>query len=259
MYADMKTIRDDPRKSAVRILFSKEADGNMSRKRKKQTDCHRPGATCILLVDDHPIVRRGLRELIEQEPDLDVCGEAEEVAEALRLVGELKPDVVIVDITLKGRSGLEFIKDMRARKRSLPILVLSVHDEATYAERALKAGAQGYVMKREAPDLIIDAIRTVLSGELYVCEKMATKLLSRIVGRPPKRERDDAVAALSDRELEVLELLGRGHSTRRVAEELHLSVSTIETYRANIKHKLGLESASELVRFATEWGLGAET
>lgn len=207
----------------------------------------------ILIVDDHPILRYGLRRLIDAEEDMAVCGEAANAADGFEAVGNLKPDMVIVDISMKGRSGIELVKDVHARHAGLPLLMLSVHEEATYAERALRAGARGYIMKQRAPKLIISAIREVMAGEVFVCDKMATKLLAGIAAPQSSVSDDSPVACLSDRELEVLEAIGRGQGTKQISEAFHLSVSTIETHRRHIKQKLKLNTASELARFAAEW------
>ena len=207
----------------------------------------------IALVDDHPIIRQGLRQLLESETDMEVVGEAGDAAEAMDVLVANPPDIAIFDLNLKGKNGIELIKDVRARGMNFPVLVLSVHSEMTYAERALRAGAQGYVMKEEAPEVVIGAIRSVLAGQVYVCESLASKLLSRItMGQVPQDE-DAAVAALSDRELEVLEKIGQGVGTRDTSKQLGLSVSTVETYRANIKRKLDLKDGAEMARFAAEW------
>jgi len=203
-------------------------------------------------VDDHPIVRQGLAQLINQEHDLVVCGQAEDAHEAIRAVRENEPDMVIVDISLKDTSGVELIKDLQVQHPELPILTLSMHDEAVYGERALRAGARGYIMKQEAIEKVVTAIRRVLAGEVYVSDGMAAKMVSKLVGGASKRT-GSLVERLSDRELEVFRMLGEGYNTRETAEKLHLSVKTIETYRAHIKDKLALQDASELLRAAIQW------
>ena len=206
----------------------------------------------VLLVDDHPILRKGLAELINQEPDLLVCGEAEEAPKAFEAVGVLNPDVAVVDISLKGGNGLELIKNIKIDNAELPILVLSMHDEGLYAERALRAGAKGYIMKQEATENMLLAIRRVLKGEIYVSEKMGAKMLHQLVaGRPDTGS--SPLDRLSDRELEVFQLIGQGLGTRQIAEELHLSVKTIESYREHIKDKMKLKNATELVQHAVQW------
>jgi DNA-binding NarL/FixJ family response regulator len=206
----------------------------------------------ILIVDDHPVVRQGLAQLIDQEKDLEVRGHAEDAPQAMRAIKEIQPDMVIVDISLKDTSGMDLVKDMKIRHPDLPILILSMHDESLYAERALRAGAKGYIMKQEATERVITAIRRVLAGEIYVSDRMAAKMVTRIAtGVAPSSS--SPVESLSDRELEVLRLIGEGHKTRDVADKLHLSVKTIETYRAHIKEKLGFKDGNELFRYAIEW------
>jgi DNA-binding NarL/FixJ family response regulator len=204
-----------------------------------------------LVVDDHPIVRHGLSQLIEQQAGLTVSGQASSAAEALDKAVEGGFDIAIVDVSLQGVSGLELIKQMRERGVDVPILVMSMHDEMFYAERALRAGAQGYVMKQRATTEIVKAVRRVVEGDLYVSAEMADQLLRRAVeGTAPDKL---GPAQLSDRELEVLQLLGQGISTRDIADRLHLSIKTIESYRANIKRKLDLKNAAELMRYAVDW------
>ncbi|MFQ5989545.1 MAG: response regulator [Candidatus Methylomirabilales bacterium] len=205
----------------------------------------------IFIVDDHPILRQGLTQLINQEADLSVCGEAEDTHAAFEAIGAVRPDIVIVDISLKNVDGIELIKKIRMRDDKLHILVLSMHDEALYAERALRAGANGYIMKQEAADQVVRAIRRVLGGEIYVSEKMGSKLLQKIVHR--RYVGDSPVDTLSDRELEVFRLIGRGYRTRQIAEMLHVSVKTIESYREQIKHKMKLRDATELLQHAIQW------
>ncbi len=213
----------------------------------------------ILIVEDHPIFRLGLAELINQEKDLFVCGEAEDVSGALDVLPRLTPDMVIVDISLKGRDGIELIKEITRRCKALPVLVLSMHDESLYAERALAAGARGYIMKQEASVSIVKAIRDVLAGRIYAGEAILAAILTRYAGRSQPQEKTAAqqVERLTDRELEVLRLLGRGLATREIADRLRLSVKTIGTYRERIKEKLNLKHGAELIRFAVHW-LGKE-
>jgi DNA-binding NarL/FixJ family response regulator len=210
------------------------------------------GKTKILIVDDHPIVRQGLAELINHEQDLIVCGQAEEAHEALRIIKETGPNMVIVDISLKETSGIELIKDIKAQYPNLPVLALSMHDESLYAERSLRAGAKGYIMKAEATEKVISAIRKILGGQIYVSDRMAAKMVRKLVGGGPDAGAS-ALERLSDRELEVFHLIGQGYGTRQVAERLHLSVKTIETYRAHIKEKLNLADANELLQYAIQW------
>ena len=208
--------------------------------------------TRIFIVDDHPIVRQGLAELINHEEDLKVCGQAEDAPEALGIIKETRPNMVIVDISLKETSGMELIKDIKVLYPNLPVLALSMHDESLYAERALRAGAKGYIMKAEATENVITAIRKILSGQIYVSDKMAAKMVRKLVGGGPDVG-VSAIERLSDRELEVFHLIGQGFGTRQIAERLHLSVKTIETYRAHIKEKLNLADANELLQYAIQW------
>jgi DNA-binding NarL/FixJ family response regulator len=205
----------------------------------------------VFLVDDHPLVRQALSQLINQEGDLAVCGEAEGAPEALRSIAALKPDVAVVDLTLKEGSGLDLVKDLKLRHPELPVLVLSMHDESTYAERLLRSGARGYVMKDQASDKVVTALRRVLDGEVYLSEKMSARILHKLVGGAPASA--SPVDLLSDRELQVFELLGQGIGTRRIAEKLHLSVKTVETYREHIKIKLKLDNATDLLQHAIQW------
>jgi len=208
----------------------------------------------IFVVDDHPIVRQGLALLINQEPDLSVSGEAEEAHTALKRIAASPPDVVIVDISLNGPDGLEVIKTIRASDPSLPVLVLSMHDEAVYAERALRAGANGYIMKQEATETVLVALRRILNREIYVSERVANKLLRQFISGTATAQRSP-VSDLTDRELEVFRLIGEGHGTRQIADELHLSVKTVESYQAHIKEKLSLRSGRELVQHAIQWAV----
>jgi DNA-binding NarL/FixJ family response regulator len=209
----------------------------------------------VFVVDDHPIVRRGLALLINREPDLAVCGEAEDAQAAMQSVTALRPDIMVVDISLNGPDGLDLLKDVRMRHPGLPVLILSMHDESIYAERALRAGAQGYIMKQEATEKVLVALRRILSHEIYISERIANRILQRYIGNP-NIERPSPVADLTDRELEVFRLIGEGHSTRQIAEELHISVKTVESYQAHIKEKLSLRSARELVQHAIQWSIG---
>lgn len=206
----------------------------------------------VLIVDDHAVVRQGLKQLIGSESDLAVCGEAETAREALEQIEALKPDMAVIDLSLKDSNGLELIKDIRVRFPDLPTLVLSMHDEGFYGERVLRAGGRGYVMKEEAADKVLAAIRCVLSGEIYLSSRLASKMLSSLAGGHGELS-ESPVHALSDRELEVFELIGHGLGTRQIAEKLHLSVKTIESHRENVKKKLSLADATELVRQAVRW------
>jgi DNA-binding NarL/FixJ family response regulator len=204
-----------------------------------------------VVVDDHPIVRQGIRTLLEQQEDLRISGEAGSHREALSAIDRAKPDAVIVDISLDGSDGLELTKTLRSRHPDLPILVMSMHDESLYAERVLRAGGNGYLMKQEVASKVVDAVRAVLAGKIYLSERVGQKVLHAATGPSPFAE--SPVAPLSDRELEVYRLVGRGKSTREISEALGLSVKTIETHRAHIKEKLGLRNAVELVRSAAQW------
>jgi DNA-binding NarL/FixJ family response regulator len=211
-----------------------------------------PQKSKVLLVDDHPLVREWLATLINQQADLTVCGEADSAPEALRIIGATKPDIAIVDISMEGGSGIELIKNFKASHPHVIVIVLSMHDEALYAERALRAGARGYIMKREATKGVLQAIRCVLGGKLYLSEKMAAMLAEKFVDGRPKAE-VSVIEKLSDRELEVFQLLGRGYSTRRIADELHVSFKTVQAFCARIKEKLRLANATELLHGAMRW------
>jgi DNA-binding NarL/FixJ family response regulator len=215
-----------------------------------------PAKARVVLVEDHPIVREGLVQLVNGDPKLTVCGEAATVADALRVVQETAPDIVVTDITLAGGNGIDFIKDLRARWPDIPALVLSVHDERIYAERVLRAGGRGYIMKTEHSSRIREAIQRVLSGCVYLSDAMTQRLLQGVAGRALHRDGSLTVACLSDRELQVFELAGHGFGTTDVAQRLNLSAKTVETYYAGIKRKLGLGDAGELRRRAIEWVQG---
>ena len=217
-----------------------------------------PSKTRVFVVDDHPIVRSGLAQLINREPDLAVCGDAQEMHSALKAIDILKPDIVIVDISLNGPDGLDLLKTIRSRDPQLPILILSMHDESIYAERALRAGANGYIMKQEATERVLVALRRIMNHEIYVSDRVANRMLSRFVGTALPSARSP-VDELSDRELEVLRLIGAGHTTRQIAEDLHLSVKTVETYQGHLKDKLHLRNSRELVQFAIQWVVRPET
>ncbi len=206
----------------------------------------------IFIVDDHPIVRKGLSQLINQEADLVVCGEAANAENALETLKKLKPDLAIVDISLKGVDGIELIKQMKVRYSSLPVLVVSMHDESLFAERALRVGARGYIMKQEAIENMMEAIRKVLRGELYISERVSATIVKKFIdGKSESTSSPEEL--LSDRELEVFQLIGQGIGTREIAEQLHVSVKTVEAYRANIKEKLSLKNATELLKHAMHW------
>jgi len=219
---------------------------------KKRQDKADENKTNILIVDDHPIVRQGLAELVNHEHDLVVCGQAEDVHQAMKAIKELRPNMAVVDISLKETSGLELIKDINAQYPDLPVLALSMHDESLYAERALRAGARGYIMKAEATEKVVMAIRKILSGDIYISDKMAAKMMLKLVGSKTEVSASP-VERLSDRELEVFHLIGQGFGTRQISERLCLSIKTIETYRAHIKEKLNLADAVELLQHAIQW------
>jgi DNA-binding NarL/FixJ family response regulator len=204
----------------------------------------------ILIVDDHPLVRESLKRIIQGEPDLIVCGEAEDREQALEIVSATMPRLVIVDLTLKSSHGLELIKDLRERFPGVLSLVLSMHDEMIHAERAIRAGACGYITKQEIPAKILLAIRKILSGEIFWSEKAALQVASKIAHKPRAATKFDL---LTDREMQVFQLIGSGQGTHQIATTLHISASTVETYRARIKEKLNLNSGLELVRHAINW------
>jgi DNA-binding NarL/FixJ family response regulator len=212
----------------------------------------------VLVVDDHPIVRQGLTLLINRESDLTVCGEASDAHTAMQSLTATQPDILVVDISLNGPDGLDLLKNVRSRHPDLPVLILSMHDESIYAERALRAGAQGYIMKQEATEKVLVALRRILSREIYVSERIANRMLHRYIGNP-SASKPSSIADLTDRELEVFRLIGEGHSTRQIAEELHISVKTVESYQSHIKEKLSLRSARELVQHAIQWSISQKT
>ncbi len=206
----------------------------------------------VLLVEDHPMFREHLGQLINRDLGMSVCGEADNIRDAMRLIQETKPDIAIVDITLRGSSGLELLKDIKAQGLDINVLVLSMHDEELYAERALRAGAKGYITKNEASTEVIKAIHSVMNGEVYASRQMTARLLERMTQKRSSTELA-GMETLADRELEVFQMLGRGKSTREIAQMLHLGESTVETYRARIKEKLHLRSAAELYLRAGQW------
>ncbi len=206
----------------------------------------------ILLIDDHPIMRHGLAQLIRMEPELEVCGEAGSAAAGLAALEKLKPDLVIVDLTLPDKHGLELLKDIQAMRPGQRCIVLSMHDESLYAERALRAGARGYVMKETAAENLITAIQRVLGGSIYISETMASRMLEQVSGQRGKTG-STGVSQLSDRELEVLEMIGLGTPTKLIAEKLSISSRTVEAHRAHIKEKLAITDGAALVRYAVQW------
>ena len=208
----------------------------------------------IYIVDDHPLVRAGLTLLISGQSDIEICGETDNAADALRQVDATQPDLVVIDISIKGGSGLDLVKQIHARTPQIKMLVSSMHDEILFAERALRAGAMGYVNKEEAAHEIVHAIRKILDGQIYLSSRMSNQILHRLTGRPADAD-PSTIGNLSDREMEVFGLIGQGRTTKQIAEHLHLSGKTIETYRENLKKKLDLKNASELARRAMQWAM----
>lgn len=205
----------------------------------------------ILLVEDHPIVRQGVTQLLGQEPDLLVCGHAEDAEGAFAAIRAKQPDMIILDISLKSADGLEFMKDLRGRGLDLPVLVLSMHDEAVYAERALRAGAQGYVMKGEPTEKLLGAVRGVMAGRICVSDAVKGEILTNHIGGPSRK--GASVAALTDRELQIFRMLGEGRSTREISRLLRRSVKTVDAHRENIKVKLALKNSTQLILAAAQW------
>lgn len=206
----------------------------------------------VFIVDDHPMMREGLAQMIGNQPDLQVCGEAGTAQEALEKIRVLNPELVLTDISLPGRNGLELIKDVKAMLPKTLVLVISMHDESLYAERVLRAGGRGYIMKQEGGKKIAQAVRNVLTGQIYVSEKMSSKILEIFSGHGADVA-TSPVEKLTDREFEILRLIGRGLETKEMAGQLHLSTKTIEAHRANIKAKLKLKSMVELIHYAVRW------
>jgi DNA-binding NarL/FixJ family response regulator len=222
-------------------------EGAMSAKRTNQK-----GKTHVLIVDDHPMMRQGLAQLIDNEPDLTACCEADTAGQAIDVVTKQKPDLVLLDISLPDKNGIELIKDIRVLCPEALILVVSMHDETLYAERVLRAGGRGYIMKQEGGKKLMEAIRQVLSGQIYVSEKMSAKILELFSGGRSKTG-SSPIERLTDREFEVFQFIGEGKGTREIAGHLHLSVKTVEVHRANIKEKLKIKTATDLVRYAVRW------
>jgi len=210
-------------------------------------------AATVLLVDDHPIVRFGMRQLIEAEPGLNVCGETDNAGDAMKLIDKLKPDIAVIDLSLHDGNGMELIKQIKARGDATKVLVASMHDESIYAERVVRAGAMGYVNKNEAAKELVTAIKEVLADHIHLSPQMTGRMLGRAMGRKPEEQPNSPLEALSDRELEIFELMGRGLTARQIADNLFLSIKTVDTYRRHIKEKLKLESNSELTVFAANW------
>jgi DNA-binding NarL/FixJ family response regulator len=206
----------------------------------------------IFIVDDHPMIREGIVRLVDDEPNLAICGQADDAPEALKAISETKPDIVVIDISLKSSDGIDLTKSIKAQYPKLPVLILSMHNEALYAERALRAGAMGYIMKQEAAENLLTAICHVLDGQIYVSDKVSKRLIRKLASG-----KVDMVASpvdsLSDRELEVFRLIGQGYGTSEIAEKLYLSIKTIETYRTHIKEKLNLANSRELLQYAIQW------
>jgi DNA-binding NarL/FixJ family response regulator len=207
--------------------------------------------TKVVIVEDHPLFRERLALLINKELDMLVCGEADNIRQAMEIIQSTQPHAAVVDITLKGSSGLELIKDLKAQSIDLPVLVLSMHDESLYAERVIRAGAKGYITKDEASDKVMSAIRKVVAGEIYLSETMTSRVLKNLSGKTA--EQVSPLERLTDRELEVFQLIGKGKTAKEIAETLNLGLTTIDTYRARIKEKLNLKNATELVHEAAEW------
>ncbi|MBA3849045.1 MAG: DNA-binding response regulator [Opitutus sp.] len=206
----------------------------------------------LLVVDDHPFMRAGLAQLIDRQPDMQVCGEAGNPAEALQALAKSRPDLVLSDITMPGRSGAEFIKDLLALHPGLPVLVISMHDESIYAERMLRAGARGYIMKEAGGEALLAALRQVLAGQVYVSPRLSARLLENLAGGKP-RGSNSPIARLTDREFEIFQLIGQGKGTQAIAAQLGLSTKTVDVHRANIKGKLGIADGTQLVRHAVRW------
>ena len=231
----------------MRMAVATKSEG-MTRTRKKT----------VFVVDDHPLLRQGLAMLINRESDLMVCGEAEEAPTAMKALAAARPDIVIADISLNGPDGLDLLKNLRILYPDLPVLILSMHDESIYAERALRARANGYIMKQEATEKVLVAVRRILDGEIYLSYRMANKLLHQYMSGQTA-ETDSRLTALSDRELEVFRLIGDGLGTRRIAEVLHLSMKTVESYQAHLKEKLSLRTGRELMQHAIQWKLSEKS
>ena len=246
----------EAKKSAAKKLPAESTRSHREMKHLKSVNqnprCDRPEAKRLLIVDDHPLFRKGLEELIHSDPQFAVCGEASNAPEAMEVIRKLNPDMAIVDLSLPGANGIELIKNIRAEFSSLPILVLSMHDESLYALRALRAGADGYVMKHEAMTNVVQAVHEVFNGRPYLSPAMAAQVITKFAHRQAEGE-GDAVERLSDRELEILELIGKGNEVRQIANLLHLSPKTVETHRAHIKDKLDLKNSREVARFALQW------
>jgi DNA-binding NarL/FixJ family response regulator len=218
-----------------------------------QGGSHPAARSRVFLVDDHAMFREGLRQLIEREPDLTVCGDVADADEAMREIREKKPDLVIADISLSGKTGIDLIKNIKAEFEDLPVLVVSMHEESLYAERALRAGAMGYVMKQEPAKAVKVAIRKVLGGDIHLSDKMSATMLAKFMLGNRTNQPESPIEKLSDRELEVFRMLGEGKATRQIAEELNLTITTINSFRNRIKEKLNLKNSTELILHAVQW------
>jgi DNA-binding NarL/FixJ family response regulator len=234
-------------------MSAKESAGKGRKPTKAPVSTPAPSARKrILLVDDHPMMRAGLAQLINKQPDLEILAEAGNPSEAFQLLEKSQFDLLLTDLTMPGRSGIEFIKDLQAAHSGLAILVISMHDEMLYAERLLRAGARGYIMKEAGGEKLISAIRQVLGGQTYVSEKLSLKILDMFSGRKP-RGSNSPIDKLTDREFEVFQLIGQGKSTQDIAKQLHLSPKTVDVHRGHIKEKLGLQDITALIRHAVRW------
>jgi DNA-binding NarL/FixJ family response regulator len=221
---------------------------------KKNPPNDTPAKKRVLIVDDHPIFRAGLTGLVNLEAGLTVCGEANDAAQAMQAVEKLHPDLVLLDMSLPGKGGLELLKDIRAIAPQTPVLIISMHDETLYAERVIKAGGRGYIMKQEGPEKIVQAVLKVLSGGISVSERIAAQILDAMSGgKSGKSGTSSSVSTLTDREFEVYRLLGQGKEPHEIARTLHLSIKTVDTHRAHIRQKLGLRNGTELIHHATRW------
>jgi DNA-binding NarL/FixJ family response regulator len=243
--------KDAPEESSGPNVILRKAPMKHAKLTNQNTRCDPPNVKRIVIVDDHPLFRKGLEDLIHSDGAFAVCGEASNAVEAMDVIRKLNPDLAIVDLSLPGANGIELIKNVRAEFLKLPILVLSMHDESLYALRALRAGAEGYVMKHEAMANVLQAIREVFDGRPYLSPAMAAQVITKFAHRQAEGEAD-AVERLSDRELEILELIGKGNDVRQIAKLLHLSPKTVETHRSHIKDKLDLKNSREVARFALQ-------
>lgn len=214
-----------------------------------------PQCKSIFLVDDHVLIRRGLAEMINEQPDMEVCGEAATASDAMEQIRAKMPDLAVIDLSLKEGNGLELIKDIRYTNETIRLIVASMHDEDIFAERVMKAGAQGYINKSESAERFIDAIRTVLKGKISLSGQLSERIMRRAIGQSSGEDALSPLDTLTDRELQVLEMIGQGRKTRDIAEQLHLSIKTIDTYREHLKVKLSLKSGTELVHYAVAWVL----